>query len=128
MAYRGASVLLTVAGSHAIYIYQQGLVTQVLGSATERGCLDGPLNSLRFWFPSSSEPLSVNDSRPLLPGPDVDVIYVHSGGVLMELGHEAAKKVTSLREELWMTEKDEGTPEFPLAYGVLGVYDNKAGA
>ena len=126
VAYREPSVLLTVAGSHAISIYsKRGELLQELGAATQRGCSDGPPEGLRFWFPSSSEPFTVNESRPLLPGPH-QRIFVHSGGVLMELLDKGARKVTAMREELWLMEKDEGTPEYPLAYGALGVHDNKA--
>ncbi|CAK8995260.1 Uncharacterized protein SCF082_LOCUS4271 [Durusdinium trenchii] len=125
------AVLITFVGSHAIHVYQKektGPWTEAtLGDLEKRGCVDGPADQLRFWFPSSAQSESVAETSPLLPGPNGEV-YVHSGGALMLLHGDlsAARKVSSMREELWMTEQDEGTPEFPISFHCLGVHEGKA--
>eukprot|EP00435_Cladocopium_sp_Y103_P071427 s819_g37.t1 len=64
------------------------------------------------------------DSSPLIMGPSGS-IFVYSGGVLMKISDDlsSAKKVMSVREELWLTEGDEGTPQFPEVCSVIGVHD-----
>ena len=64
----------------------------------------------------------MKDSLPLVPGP-TGSLYIHSGGVLMRLAADlsSASKITSMREELWLTERDEGTPQFPTCQTVFGV-------
>ncbi|CAE7215255.1 Ckb, partial [Symbiodinium sp. KB8] len=115
------AVLLTFAGEHAIYVYQRVGAAwqplQTLGDASSRGCQDGPASELRFWFPCGDCRLLqgpygslMKDSFPLLPGPG-GAIYVHSGGALLLLAADltSARKITSMREELWLTEDDEGS-------------------
>ncbi|CAE7642516.1 unnamed protein product [Symbiodinium necroappetens] len=128
------AVLLTFAGEHAIYVYQRVGAAwqplQTLGDASSRGCQDGPASELRFWFPCGDCRLLqgpygslMKDSFPLLPGPG-GAIYVHSGGALLLLAADltSARKITSMREELWLTEDDEGTPIFPTCQNVFGVH------
>ena len=124
------SVLFTVAGSHAVFVHSshsddKWQLAAIIGDTTSRGCQDGPLADLRFWFPSSEERQEFA-SLPLLPGSSGG-IFVYSGGVLMEMGSDlaSATKVTSVREELWLTDRDEGTPEYPVVGGVFGVHGNK---
>merc|ERR1712060_874791 len=54
-------------------------------------------------------------------------LFVYSGDVLMSLAADlsSAFKVSSMREELWLTEEDEGTPEFPVTCNVIGVHKGK---
>eukprot|EP00928_Gymnodinium_smaydae_P041421 TRINITY_DN28032_c0_g1_i1.p1 TRINITY_DN28032_c0_g1~~TRINITY_DN28032_c0_g1_i1.p1 ORF type:complete len:508 (-),score=70.23 TRINITY_DN28032_c0_g1_i1:115-1638(-) len=125
-----SAVLVTFAGSHAVYVFQQsdkegwGL-TKVIGDPGSRGCQDGPARQVRFWFPSSPQ-RDYFEARPLVPG-EGGIVHVCSGDVLMSLAPDlsSATKVISMQEELWMTERDEGTPEFPQAGGVFGVHKSK---
>mmetsp|Transcript_87734 Transcript_87734/g.174130 ORF Transcript_87734/g.174130 Transcript_87734/m.174130 type:complete len:719 (+) Transcript_87734:32-2188(+) len=123
-----SSVLFTVAGSHTISIYRNTgegwqSVAVVGGS---RGCQDGPLDQCLFWFPCPELRLLQHDSQPLITGQD-GTVFVYSGGVLMKLASDltSANKVASMRHELWLTEGDEGTPEFPTIHGAYGVYEGK---
>lgn len=57
---------------------------------------------------------------------------MYSGGVLMQLASDlaSATKVTSMREELWLTDRDDpgipgDTPEYPVVGGVFGVHGSK---
>ncbi|CAJ1338693.1 unnamed protein product [Effrenium voratum] len=95
-----------------------------------RGCQDGPFEQARFWFPTWDNRLIphaygmvVRDSHPLITGPN-GAVFVYSGGVLISLSADSVKKVTSMREELWMTDNDEGTPQYPCIGDVIGVHDN----
>ena len=128
------AVLLSVAGEHAIYVYQRvGAAwqpVQTLGDSSSRGCQDGLASDLRFWFPCGDCRLLqgpygslMKDSFPLVPGPG-GAIYIHSGGALFLLAADltSASKITSMREELWLTEDDEGTPIFPTCQNVFGVH------
>jgi len=132
-----AAVLLTCAGEHAVRIYRKAVggweMASLLGDPESRGCQDGPASEVRFWFPSLDEKLVEVaygalgcDSCPLLPGPQ-GTIFVYSGGVLMSLASDlsSAHKVTSMREELWMMEDDEGTPTFPAVGNAFGVHQGK---
>ena len=51
---------------------------------------------------------------------------MHSGGVLMRLSGDlsSAIKVTSMREELWMLDDDDGPDEYPYPelHNVFGVH------
>ena len=126
-----SSLLLTFAGEHSIRVYQKPgndwQEVMLLGDPARRGCTDGPAEQLRFWFPTCEVPDGeLICSRPLIAGPH-GAVFVHSGGVLMRLSDclSAACKVSSMREELWMVEDDEGTPHFPDSCRVFGVHDNK---
>ncbi|CAE7019477.1 Rad54b [Symbiodinium sp. CCMP2456] len=126
-----SSLLLTFVGEHAIRVYQKaGSVWQAamtLGDPSRRGCADGEAGELMFWFPKCDNfDGKLTYSRPLIAGPS-GTVFVHSGGVLMRLSDNlsSARKVTSMREELWMLDTDEGTPFFPDAYDVAGVHDDK---
>lgn len=68
----------------------------------------------------------MHDSHPLIAGQD-GTVFVYSGGVLMKLTSDltSASKVASMRQELWLTEGDEGTPQFPDILGVYGVYQGR---
>lgn len=123
-----SSVLFTISGSHTIEIYRNAgegwQPVAVVGGS--RGCQDGPLNQCLFWFPCPDLRVPVDDSHPLITGQD-GAVFVYSGGVLMKLSCDltTATKVASMRQELWLTESDEGTPEFPDIHGVYGVYADK---
>ena len=135
---QAAAILLTFAGEHAIYVYQKvgaelgreiWQPMRMLGDASQRGCEDGPASKLRFWFPTADCRLVqgpynslMKDSCPLVPGP-TGTVYIHSGGVLLRLADDlaSASKITSMREELWLTDDDEGTPIFPTCQSVFGV-------
>jgi len=132
-----SAVLVTRAGEHAIYVYRKAAGewqwVSTLGERSSRGSQDGHISDVRFWFPSSEEPIVEfpygaigKDSCPLVPGPE-GAIFVYSGGSLMVLASDlsSARKVTSMREELWMTEDDEGTPQFPVVCNVFGVHQGK---
>lgn len=66
--------------------------------------------------------MTLMDSRPLIPGPKGKV-YVHTGGALMLLAEDlsSARTISSMREELWLVDNDEGTPEYPISFHVFGV-------
>lgn len=124
-------ILLTRAKSHSVEVFDSGGNWLMrLGDHT-RGCQDGEAAQVRFWFPVWSERLvdgpygfTHKDSSPLIMGP-AGSIFVYSGGVLMKISDDlsSAKKVMSVREELWLTERDEGTPQFPEVCSVIGVHD-----
>jgi len=116
------AVLVTRVGSHAIFVYREmangwSLATMI-GDPDSRGCGEGPADEARFWFPGGS--------CPLVPGP-ANTPYIHSGGVLMRLSPslDVVHKDASVREELWLTDDDEGTPEFPDVAPIVGVHQDK---
>ncbi|CAE7395589.1 Rad54b [Symbiodinium natans] len=126
-----SSVLLTFVGEHAVRVYQktgsEWLATMTLGDPLRRGCVDGEADQLMFWFPKCDDfDGELTYSRPLIAGPS-GAVFVHSGGVLMRLAANlsSAIKATSMREELWMLDDDEGTPEYPCPYNVVGVHNDK---
>ncbi|CAE7900039.1 Rad54b [Symbiodinium microadriaticum] len=125
-----SSLLLTFVGEHAIRVYQKvGSAWQAamtLGDPSRRGCADGDADRLLFWFPKCDNlDGELTYSRPLVAGPS-GAVFVHSGGVLMRLSGDlsSAIKVTSMREELWMLDDDDGPEEYPFPepHNVLGVY------
>lgn len=88
---------------------------------------------MRFWFPTSDEHLQEfaygragKESCPLVPGPS-GTVFVHSGGALVSLASDlsSGSTVASMRQELWLTDLDEGTPEFPKSLNVIGVHNGK---
>lgn len=124
-------ILLTRAGHHSIEIFDlKGVWIMRLGDPTTRGCQDGEADKVRFWFPVWPERLIAaayglvhKDSSPLITG--AEGIFIYSGGVLMKLAEDfSVRKVMSVREELWMTDGDEGTPAFPEMCNVVGFHDN----
>ena len=126
-----SSVLLTFVGEHAVRVFRKiGSVWQAattLGDPSRRGCADGEADQLMFWFPKCDNfDGELTYSRPLIAGPS-GAVFVHSGGVLMRLAANlsSAIKATSMREELWMLDDDEGTPEYPYPYTVCGVHNDK---
>ena len=63
--------------------------------------------------------------RLLLKKPSFgEMTHLCAGCVRMSLSADSVKKVTSMREELWMTDNDEGTPQYPCIGDVIGVHDN----
>ncbi|CAE7252971.1 unnamed protein product, partial [Symbiodinium microadriaticum] len=126
-----SSLLLTFVGEHAIRVYQKiGSAWQAamtLGDPSRRGCADGEADQLMFWFPKCDNfDGELTYSRPLIAGPS-GAVFVHSGGVLMRLAANlsSAIKATSMREELWLLESDEGTPQYPYPYNVCGVHRDR---
>ncbi|CAE7552819.1 dnaK [Symbiodinium sp. CCMP2592] len=126
-----SSLLLTFVGEHAIRVFRKiGSVWQAattLGDPSRRGCADGEADQLMFWFPKCDNfDGELTYSRPLIAGPS-GAVFVHSGGALMRLAANlsSAIKATSMREELWMLDDDEGTPEYPYPYNVCGVHNDK---
>ena len=125
-----SSVLLTFVGEHAIRVYQKHgsawLAAMTLGDPSRRGCADGDADRLLFWFPKCDNfDGELTYSRPLIAGPS-GAVFVHSGGVLMRLSGDlsSAIKVTSMREELWMLDDDDGPDEYPYPelHNVFGVH------
>jgi len=124
-----AFVLFTTAGSHTVSIYNNmgaegWQAMAVIGGG--RGNQDGPADQCLFWFPCEEQRVLYDDSHPLVQGQDGS-IFVYSGGVLMKFASDlsSATKFSSMRQELWITDGDEGTPEFPDVYRVLGVHEDK---
>ena len=98
-----------------------------LGDPSRRGCADGAADALMFWFPRCENfDGALTYSRPLIPSPH-GAVFVHTGGVLMRLSEDlsSATKVSSMRQELWLLDNDEGTPEYPTSCNVFGVHDEK---
>ncbi|CAK9032068.1 Uncharacterized protein SCF082_LOCUS19908 [Durusdinium trenchii] len=126
------NILITRAGFHSIEVYGlDGSWCFSIGDPRCRGCQDGARADVRFWFPVWTERLVCSaygivrkDSSPLIVG-GAGRIFVYSGGVLMKLAEDlsVAEKVTSVREELWMIDGDEGTPQFPDVCAVVGIHD-----
>lgn len=90
---RSGTVLLTLAGDHAIFAFKSCGPTwthvATIGDPAARGCCDGPCSELRFWFPARAEPHPSSgelsgDPHPLIPGPNGEV-YIHSGGVSLAI-------------------------------------------
>lgn len=120
------AIALTHSGLHAVFVYSfsgeaaSAKLVQVVGRPKERGCQVGTAEEARFWFPYSDPPFPFG---PLLTGPGGS-LFLMSGGALRSLSTNrwTVAPAGSIREELWLTEEDWGTPELGDPASICGIH------